>query len=106
MNQNRYDHGNPNKICDRCGVKYKASELEKQWDGLWVCSYDYESRQPQDTLRSRPDNQSVDAARPEGEDVFITVSVFDEAFPDGTYIVDGEGTYIVDGNGVFLVDGT
>ena len=106
MNQNRYSHGNPNKQCDICGFKYKASEIQKRWDGLWVCHYDMEARQPQDTIRSRPDKQSVDVARPEGEDVFIVDTVFDEAFLDGNYIIDGEDTFIVDGSVVYLVDGS
>ena len=64
-NQNRYRHEDANKICDVCGFKYKASEMQKRWDGLQVCRYDYEDRQPQDTIRSRADKQRVDVARPE-----------------------------------------
>ena len=60
-----YDHGNPNKICDGCGQKYKASELRETWDHKFMCSYDWEQRQPQDLLKAMPDNQSIDNPRPE-----------------------------------------
>ena len=60
-----YSHGNPNKICDKCGIKYKASELRQQWDHTWVCDYDFELRQPQDKLKAFPDKQTIDDPRPE-----------------------------------------
>lgn len=60
-----YDHGNPNKVCDGCGQKYKASEMRETWDHKWMCPYDWERRQPQDKLRSFPDKQSIEDPRPE-----------------------------------------
>ena len=82
MNQNRYSHGNANKQCQICGFKYKASELTKRWDGLFVCHYDMEARQPQDTIRSRPDKQRVDVSRPES-----TARI---TYWDGTSMVTGD----------------
>jgi len=61
-----YDHGNHNMICQKCGQKYKRSEMREQWDHSWVCWYDYEERQPQDLLRGLPDRQSIEDPRPEG----------------------------------------
>ena len=77
-----YDHGNANKICDKCGQKYKASELQEQWDHTWACSFDWELRQPQDRLRSFPDRQTIEDARPE--------STGDITFWDGSSLVEGE----------------
>ena len=64
-------HGDWNAICDRCGFKYKASELRKTWDNLMVCKKDWEPRQPQDFVRGRKDQQTVPWARPEPEYVFV-----------------------------------
>jgi hypothetical protein len=44
-----------NAICDVCGFQYKASELKKRWDGLMVCSDDYETRHPMDFYRVKND---------------------------------------------------
>lgn len=60
-----YVHGDPNGICDLCGIKYKKSDLRETWDHKFVCSYDFELRQPQDRLKSRRDNQSIPDPRPE-----------------------------------------
>ena len=51
----RYDRGDWKCICDACGIAYKASELQQRWDGLKVCSYDWEPRQPQDFVRGVAD---------------------------------------------------
>ena len=37
-------------ICDRCGFKFKASQLKQEWTGLMVCTKCYEERHPQDFL--------------------------------------------------------
>lgn len=66
-----YEHGTNNGLCMRCGFKFKFSELRRTWDNLWVCSKDWEPRQPQDFVRGVPDNQSVPAASPEGADEFV-----------------------------------
>ena len=60
-----YEHGNPNKICDKCGQKFKASEMREQWDHTWACPYDFETRQPQDKLKAFPDHQTIEDPRPE-----------------------------------------
>jgi len=67
----QYKHGDWNAICDRCGFKYKASELKKTWDGLWVCKKDWEPRHPQDKIRGIPDDPSVPFTRPDPTDVFV-----------------------------------
>ena len=67
MPRNHLDLGNWNAVCDVCGQKYKASQLRKRWDGLMVCSHDWEQRHPQDFLRVPHDNPAVPWARPEAD---------------------------------------
>lgn len=73
MPQNWLDLGNWNAICDVCGLKFKGSDLKKDWRGLMVCSKDFEQRHPQDFLRVRADDPSIPWARPQGEDQFVYV---------------------------------
>jgi len=58
-------------ICDRCGKKFHASQLKKDWQGLYLCKDDWETRQPQDFLRGVKDDPSVAWTRPEQPDTFI-----------------------------------
>lgn len=61
-------------MCDSCGRKFKASSLQKRWDGLIVCREDWEQRHPQDLLRVQREQISVPWSRPyPAEDTFIPV---------------------------------
>ena len=60
--------GDHNAWCDRCGMKYKASELRKEWQGFMVCSGCYEPRNPQDFIRAIPEN-APPWSRPRNDDV-------------------------------------
>ena len=53
------DLGNWNAQCFRCGMKRKASELRRQWQGYYVCPEHWEPRQPQDFVRAVPDQPGV-----------------------------------------------
>ena len=72
-NADYYKHGDPNAICERCGHKYKRSQLRKTWDGLDVCPYDFEHRHPQDFLRAKEDRQAIEDPSPESPDSFLNV---------------------------------
>ena len=64
----RSDHyvpGDWNAQCFRCGMKRKAGELRKQWQGYWVCPEHWEPRHPQDFVRAIPDNPSVPWDQPD-----------------------------------------
>lgn len=63
--------GQWNAICDRCGFKFKSSELKKDWQGLMVCEEDYETRHPQDFIKVRTEKVLPDWVRPRPGDVFI-----------------------------------
>lgn len=73
-NQNKYKHGEWNVICDVCGFKKKASEVKLRWDGLYVCKEDWETRHPQEFLRTPKDDQSVPWTRSEPSDTFVLPS--------------------------------
>ncbi len=61
-------------ICDRSGFKVWASDTKLQWDNLRVDKRFYETRHPQDFLRSIPDRQDVPNPRTESEDTYVTVN--------------------------------
>ena len=76
----RYEQGQWNVICDRCGFEYKARQLKSEWNGLKTCtgpgSNDcWEERHPQDFVRGRPDRQNPAWTRSEPTDVFLSVDV-------------------------------
>jgi hypothetical protein len=69
----RWDNGGWNVICDQCGRKFKESDLQLRWDGLMVCSKDWEPRQPQDFVHGVADKQAPPFTRSEQQDAFIAV---------------------------------
>jgi len=70
MSKNYARLGDFNVICDVCGFKFKRSQVRMRWDRLMVCSKDWEIRNPQDYLESRPERQRIEDARPRPTDVF------------------------------------
>lgn len=71
------EHGQWNVICDRCGFKYKARQLRKEWTGLMVCSGGgtndcHEERNQQEFVRGKVDRQNPQWVRTEAPDVFVT----------------------------------
>ena len=58
-------------ICDQCGRKGYASQMTKRWDGRMVHTNPdmgcFETRHPQDFVRSRPDSQRVPWTRPNSD---------------------------------------
>lgn len=60
-----YKPGDWNAICDRCGFKFKASELKLDWQGFRVCEDDFEYRHPQDFLKPKTDKIYVPWSRPD-----------------------------------------
>lgn len=67
----RYDKGNWKAICDVCGRLYKATMLQKRWDGLMCCDEDWEIRQPQDFVKGQADHQIAPWLRDESANNFI-----------------------------------
>ena len=69
----RYDKGDWIAVCDSCGRYYKASTLRKRWDGLMVCSSDWETRHPQDFVRGKAEKQIPPWTRSKSEDTFLDI---------------------------------
>ena len=70
--------------CDRCGFRYRASELRKEWTGLRVCDGPgtnrcYEARHPQEAVPGRADRQTPPWTRPEQPDAFVARRVWNDA---------------------------
>ncbi len=68
-----YVNGDWNAYCARCGGKFKASQLRKQWQGYYVCPDDWEMRQPQDFVRSIREHPEVPWAQ-NPADIFVAAS--------------------------------
>lgn len=60
-----YAHGQWNALCDRCGFKFKSSQLRKEWTGLRTCRNCWEPRHPQDFVRGKADDQTIPWSRPD-----------------------------------------
>jgi len=46
-------------ICQRTGIKFRKSDMRKEWTGLWVHYSVLNPRHPQEFVRSIPDNPAV-----------------------------------------------
>lgn len=79
---NHYVKGDWNAVCSMCGRKRKASQMVRNWQGLWRCPEHNEERHPQDFVRGVPDNPSVPWAQPP-IDIDILVCTFNgrSAYP-------------------------
>lgn len=67
--------GDWNAACSMCGRKRKASQMVKNWQGMYRCPEHNESRQPQDFVRGTQDVQTVPWAQPE-TDIDINICTF------------------------------
>lgn len=65
------DLGNWNAVCNRCGRKFKASTLKLMWTGEYVCPPHWEARQPQDFVRTPPDDQTPPWTQPMPAPIFV-----------------------------------
>ena len=55
-------------ICDRCGFRYKNTQLRKEWTGFRVCSECYEPKEPQlEPLPNVSDAQALRNPRPQSD---------------------------------------
>ena len=67
----RYVKGDWKVLCDACGRSFLSTDLRKRWDGMMVCSRDWETRHPQDFVRAKIDIQASPWTRPQSSDTFI-----------------------------------
>jgi hypothetical protein len=75
-----YKSGTYNGICDRCGSKFKFSDLKLEWDGLYVCTANgcWEPRQPQDYVKGVRDDMAVPVSRPDQPAVYLDTLIVQE----------------------------
>ncbi len=69
--------GDWNAICPVCGFKYKASELIKRWDNVYVCKTDWEPRHPQDLIKIPKENPAPRFPTLAPEDTYRTAAPVD-----------------------------
>lgn len=60
--------------CDVCDKKIKASKSKHRWDGFLVCDSCFETRHPQDFVRTKNDKISVPFSRPPKDELFTNVT--------------------------------
>lgn len=56
--------GDWNAVCSMCGMKKKAGEMVKNWQGMYRCPEHNEPRHPQDFVRAVPDVQTPPWVQP------------------------------------------
>lgn len=71
--RNFFKPGSWNAICDRCGFKYKANELKKEWQGLMTCVRCFETKHPSLFQRVVDEKIGTPWVKPEPADTFISV---------------------------------
>lgn len=82
-----YKSGTWNYICPVCGFLYKADEVRRRWDGVYVCNKDWEPRHESEFLRPRGEHNHVTFVNEDAEATItittsvteITVTVLDES---------------------------
>lgn len=81
-----YKHGDQNAICDRCGFKFKLSEMKKTWDGFMVDDACFDPRHPRDFPPPTPRETVPTEAYPEPSTVFTDVTFStNPTVPSGTF---------------------
>ena len=60
-----YIPGDPWMICQRTGMKFRRSEMRKEWSGLWVHESVWNPEHPQDFVKAIKDDPSVSPAFPD-----------------------------------------
>lgn len=66
------DLGDWNAVCSMCGFKRKASQLVKNWQGMYRCPEHNEMRHPQDFVRAVPDIQTAPWVQPQSTNYIYT----------------------------------
>jgi hypothetical protein len=62
--------GNWKVACDVCGFWFPREDIQTRWDGLVVCSKDFETRHPQTLIKIRGEHAVPDIIRKDGTDTF------------------------------------
>lgn len=66
MAQDYWKAGTWNAVCAVCGFQFKADELKDRWDGVRVCTQDWEPRNILDFFKVKEDrSQTVPWSQPD-----------------------------------------
>ena len=65
--------GDWNARCSMCGAKFKASQLVRNWQGMYRCKKCNEPRHPQDYVKAVPDIQTPPWTQPLDTPTYIAV---------------------------------
>ena len=90
--------GSYNVVCDECGLKYKAGELMRRYDGAMVCKYDWEPRHPQEFVRAKKDNPVLPFVRPDNDGTDVGPDVYCDALTFGYQTVAALNAELALGN--------
>lgn len=74
MSRTTLQLGDWNAMCFECGMKKKASELVRHWQGYYVCPEHNEPRHPQDFVRGTSDKQTPPWTQPQPAPVFVAAA--------------------------------
>lgn len=66
--------GSYKMVCDRSGQTFDASEMRKEWTGLWVHESYWEPRHPQEFVRGVADDRRVPVSRPAAASTSLQLS--------------------------------
>jgi|APSaa5957512535_1039671.scaffolds.fasta_scaffold343947_2 hypothetical protein len=81
VRRDRYVKGTHNSVSDDSGQKYKRSDMRLTWDNKLVGKDEYYEKQPQLTIRPRPDSPSIkNQTRTQGQTETLEVPSFN---PEG-----------------------
>lgn len=87
MSHQGYVPGAWNADCALCGRSFKSFELRKHWQGQWRCRDCWETRHPQEFVRSAPREQPPPWTQELGHEALGAV-----CFPNGTTSIAGFST--------------
>ena len=65
----------PQALDPASGFKVPYRNLVRQWDGEWVDRRFVDKRNPQDSLKGRPERPMLEHARPEPTDAFLADNI-------------------------------
>ncbi len=101
---NSYRPGDHYKICDLSGLKVRASDTVKLWNGLIVKRDWFEARNPQDFVRGVADRQRVSDPRPENTGARLKIDMTGLTIDNTDIPIDQQGDVFLDVNEVTAND--
>ncbi len=103
-NRSGYIPGDFYRICDLSGMKVRASDTVKLWNGLIVKRDWFESRNEQDFVRATHDNQRVPDPRPENTGSRLNIDITHILIDSTVVDIDQQGDRFLDSNEVTAAD--